>query len=36
MEDLLKQVKGVSAILCVVTDKINAEVMDAAGKVQSS
>ncbi|MFC1700902.1 2-hydroxyacid dehydrogenase [Patescibacteria group bacterium] len=31
-EDLLKSVKGVDAILSVLTEKIDAEVMDAAGE----
>lgn len=32
-EDLLKNVKGVDAILCMLTDKIDREVLEQAGKV---
>lgn len=31
-KELLKNVKGIDALLCLLTDKIDAEVMDAAGK----
>ncbi|MDO8339951.1 MAG: D-glycerate dehydrogenase [Candidatus Burarchaeum sp.] len=31
-EELLENVKGVDGLLCLLTDKIDAEVMDAAGK----
>ena len=30
--DLLQRVRGVDSLLCLLTDKIDAEVMDAAGK----
>lgn len=32
-EDLLKNVKDVDAILCMLTDKIDREVLEQAGKV---
>lgn len=32
-EDLFKNVKGVDAILCMLTDKIDREVLEQAGKV---
>ena len=31
-EELLAKVKGVDAIFCTISDSINAEVLDAAGK----
>lgn len=30
-EELLQKVKGVDALLCVLTEKIDAELLDAAG-----
>ena len=34
--ELLKEVKGVHGILCTICDKIDKEVLDAAGKNSSS
>jgi hypothetical protein len=31
-EEFLKQIAGVDAFFCLLTEKINAEVLDAAGK----